>query len=153
MGPVQPVGQGIQPGIGISPTAGADGAAASAGVSSTALTASVSSMRITMVHTSVDAMLAQIGGGVQNDTYLRMIIALLILNALLNGERASSDSAVGLPNASRPPSSASLLSLHSETNSIQIQEQSVMLATNQAVQTISDGGDSQTHGGRVDLHV
>jgi hypothetical protein len=138
--------------MGVTPPTGMEGTGSAAGVGAAPLTGGISSSSITLVHTSIDSMLAQIGGGVQNDSYLRMIIALLILNALLNSDHARGGSAVGLPNAPRPQSMASMISMHSETNCIQIQEQSVTLASNQAVQTTTAGGDSG-NGGRVDLHV
>lgn len=80
--PIQPMIIGPSGGAGsVSPTPGAAGSSGSTSpVSSTMVGRS---MQISNVNMSVGQMLQGIGGGVENDKVLQMLIALMILMALL----------------------------------------------------------------------
>ncbi len=75
------------------PTASASGSAGAAAAGSTAVSSAVAksslSISATMINSSVSTMLAGLGGGLEDDRMLRMIIGLLILLAMLDGERHS----------------------------------------------------------------
>ena len=85
MNPIQPVGDSA---AGVTAPR-ADRTAEMAGTSqakatqvSTAMEVS-STLNVTMVYSQVDAMLSNVGGGVQDNKLLRMLIALMIMQALL----------------------------------------------------------------------
>jgi len=156
MNPVQPV------------TTGASGPQAPAGtgalksnnsldpaVSSTGVSLS-STLNITLVNSQVDAMLGAIGGGVQDNKLLRMMIALLILQALLTNDSEQQQGAVaslldslGQADGGRR---GGTIGLQSATSVVQIQQQSTVLATDQAVVSLTGtGGESGGTGEGLDL--
>ena len=118
------------------PSAGAP-AASEAGISQLTVTAS-------MVHSRVETFLASFDEALPSDQQLRMMIALLILQALLGKEDDQPMSkaaelagiAVGLEVLGRRPDPAII----SATNIIQIQHQSTLVYTEQAVQTLTESG-------------
>lgn len=117
-------------------------AASTAGATQLTVTAST-------VQSRVDSFLASFGEALPSDQQLRMIIALLILQALLGKEDDQPMSkaaelagiAVGLEILGRRPDPAII----SATNIIQIQHQSTLVYTEQAVQTLTEAG-GQTGG-------
>jgi hypothetical protein len=127
-----------------------------AAASASSAVAVSSSVNVTMVHTQVDAMLGAIGGGVQDNKMLRMMIALLILQALLTNDQEQQDAAMaglldmlGMSSGKRP---TQMISLHSATDVVQIQQQSTVLATNQAaLSPTATEGDPRDPGSQIDL--
>lgn len=105
-----------------------------------ASTSSITSMA-SMVQYRVDELLSSFGSQMSGDQQLRMIIALLILNALLGKDKDQPTNkaaelaglAAGLDGMGR----RSEVALFSATHIIQIQHQSTLVYTDQAVQTIS----------------
>lgn len=153
MNPVQPVGPSP---TGAVPTQGVQAAPVSVpGTSATAVSAVSSSLSISMVHTEVDAMLQAIGGGVQDNQLLRMVIALMILQALLAQDGGSQQAAIdGLLDVLRTGTGqrTAAMSMHSATNMVQIQQQSTVLMTGQAaLATTGAEGDPSGPGERMDL--
>ncbi len=153
MNPVQPIGgyaaspQPVQ-GTAASPVSAAGGSVAT-------LSAVSNSVSVSMIHTQVDAMLESIGGGVQDNQMLRMIIGLLILQALLaedgGNQQPPIDRLVGLL-GSVGGARSQALSLHSATNVVQIQQQSTVLMTSQAaVAPTGTEGDPAGSGNQVDI--
>ena len=128
-------------------TAGAAGAGMSASsITTTALN----------VQASVDALLESLGEGLASDQQLRMIIALLILNALLGKDQDQptnkSAELAGLLTGSGLFGGRSRLAIFSATNIIQIQHQSTLVYTDQAVQTIAGDapGGQDPRGSQLD---
>jgi hypothetical protein len=116
-------------------------------------------MATATVQSRVDAFLASFDESLPSDQQLRMVIALLILQALLGKEDDQPMSkaaelaglAVGLEILGRRPDPVII----SATNIIQIQHQSTLVYTEQAVQTLSEtsaetGGQHNT-GARLDV--
>lgn len=159
--PVESVGIQGTGGMSTAPAskpAEATAAQTSAGASSTtSMTSSTSAM---MIHSRVDEFLSSFGSELQSDQQLRMIIGLLILQALLGNDRKESDVQGGeLMTASLV---ASMLdggkneaAIISETNIVQIQQQSTLVMTDQAIQTLADDGSSiggeDSPGSRLDV--
>ena len=59
------------------------------GVGTTSLSPTSDALAISLVHSAVSEMLQSIGGGLEDDKTLRMLIALIILLALLESSQAS----------------------------------------------------------------
>ncbi len=74
---------------GAAPMGGTVGGTAGGAAGSSAVAKSSLSISATMISSSVCTMLAGLGGGLDDDRMLRMIIGLLILLAMLDGERNS----------------------------------------------------------------
>ena len=92
MNPVQPVGNAA---AGVAPAQAAQPqAVSSSGTSAQAVAQVSSSVSMSVVHTQVDAMLQTIGGGLQDNELLRMVIALLIMQALLAKDGGNQQSAI-----------------------------------------------------------
>jgi hypothetical protein len=107
-----------------------------------------------MVNTHVEAMLQGIGGGLQDNQMLRMVIALLILQALLAKDGGSQQSAIeGLINLiGMGGQRTQSVSMHSATNVVQIQQQSTVLMTGQAaVGATGAEGDPNASGEQIDV--
>ncbi|HUU85429.1 MAG TPA: hypothetical protein VM243_18170 [Phycisphaerae bacterium] len=163
MEPIQPVDASVS---GIHQTPASNNArpsskagAVSAGATNTATSvATISSTSATSIYSQVDTMLAAVGGGVQDNQLLRMIIGLLILQVLMGvdggnqqaGGAAMLDS-LGLAGGNRD---AGVAGLRSATNIVQIEQQSATLLTSQAVlaPTATDG-DPDNPGSQVDLEA
>ena len=111
-----------------------------------------------MVYSRVDAMLSNVGMNLQDNQMLRMIIALLVLQALLGQEGTNQSQGGGLGllagAGGRAESTSALLSLQSQTNVVQIQHQSSTMLTSQAIQSIGlESGQNQDGGERLDLRA
>ena len=163
MGPVQPVGTSIsgtqQTPVTNQVTPSPTTATASVGAAgATTSTTTVSSVRATSVYAQVDAMLAAVGGSVQNNELLRMIIGLLILQVLMGADGGGQESAAGALLGMLAQADAGrqggVASLHSATNVVQIQQQSTVLTTSQAVlsPTATEGGPNNP-GSQVDVEA
>jgi len=160
MSPVYPVGSGAG-GVNAPPApwdvqAAPAGQAPAASAAEGAATSAVStSTSISVVSTQVDAMLASIGGGVENNQFLRVLLALLIMQALLGGDglqKSSASAVMDLLGQAGGNRQASLLTLHSATNIIQIEHASTILTTSQAATTpTATEGDPDRTGGQIDL--
>jgi len=86
---------------------------------------------------------------------LRMIIALMIMEALLAQDGGSQQAGgVGLFAGGSQQSDAMFLSIQSETNTIQIQEQSSTLATSQGIQSLGlPDGQTEPGGSQLDMQA
>jgi len=104
-----------------------------------------------MVQAKVDSFLASFGQEIGSDQQLRMIIALLILNALLGRDqdqptnRASELAGItsglaGLASGLDGLGRRSEIAMFSATNIIQIQHQSTLVYSDQAIQTLTGSG-------------
>ena len=118
---------------------------AAAPQTATSVSATSSVTNISVVYSRVDSMLDSLGLDQQANQVLRMILALLIMEALLGQDGGSRQSGgVGL-------SATDILAHHgmrsenmgiqAETNMIQIQQQSTTLTTSQAVQSLTDANE------------
>lgn len=110
------------------------------------------------IHTQADALVASFGSKAQGDQSLRMIIALLILEALLgkDGGKGSSKASEmgGLAAGFAGFTQRTDLALFSSTNIVQLQHQSTQVYTDQAVQTSagsSDAGGAGAAGTHLDV--
>ena len=158
MNPIQPVGDSA---AGIT-TPRADRTAELAGTSqatatqaSTAMEVS-STLNVTMVYSQVDAMLSNVGGGTQDNQLLRMVIALMIMQALLaedgGSQQSGANALMDLLGLSGGSGQSGMIGLHSATNVIQIQQQSTVLMTGQAaIAPTATEGDPDRSGDNIDL--
>lgn len=109
------------------------------------------------VQSKVDALLQSIEPALGSDQQLRMIIALLILNALMGRNDEQSSRAAELSSLASGldamGSRRSDYALFSATNIIQIQHQSTLVYTDQAVQSVGDetGGGAAVDAPRLDI--
>lgn len=165
MDPIQPISTshtGVaapvqrQPGS-LSPGAGIVGGVnvAQAGIQTgSAMSITSTSTSISMVHSQVDTMLGNVGIDLENNQVLRMIIALMILQALLAQDGGNQQAGgVGLlaGTGQRSGSMAGFLSIQSETNVVQLQQQSTALSSTQGIQSIGLGaGEGNANGSRLD---
>ncbi len=162
MNPVGPVNNGVGGGTPIQRpnTNAVDGAQ----TSNMAATSASSQMSVTSVNMQVSSMLQNIGGGLQDNQFLQAVIALIILQAMLANDGGNQQSAiqdlVNLLGAGQGQGRGSqqTLSFQSATNIVQIQQQSAMLATPQAVVGANDvSGDpsngTANQGGELDLRA
>lgn len=134
MNPIQPVGGQVQP---QAPTQASQAAPAGAtlATASSNMTSMSSTTSVTMINTQVDTMLASLGGGLQDNQLLKMVIALMILQALLATDGGSQQAAIdGLLNVLGAVAGrgSQAVSLQTATNVFQIQQQSTILMTGQA---------------------
>ena len=131
-----------------------------ASLSSTMVTSSSSTTTSAMfIDARVGEFLSSLGGELQTDQQLRMMIGLLILQALLSGDRKDGDVQggelltaslmAGLLGGQQDPG------IISETNIVQIQQQSTLVMTDHAVQTLasdaSNIGGENSAGSRLDV--
>ncbi len=95
------------------------------------------------VQTQVDTLLASFGPEMAADQQLRMILAMIILEALLSrGEDASQSRAAelgGLVAGLNTMGRQGQFTLFSATNVVQIQQQSTLVQSSYAVQTSTEG--------------
>lgn len=162
MGPIQPVDttvSGAQHTPVTQPAQANPAQAASTTPSASAPSVSmVSSVNTTAIYSHVDTMLAAVGGGVQDNQLLRMIIGLLILQVLMGVDGGNQQTGagallgmLGLAGADRQTQAATL---HSATNVVQIEQQSTLLTTSQAVLSpTATEGDPNDPGSQVDLEA
>ncbi len=109
---------------------------------SQSISMSSTTTRTTMVQEQVGAMLESISPEMaQNNQYLKLLIAALILNALLNGDESASQSGQGtmqaLEDLAGGKNNSFYLAIETSTNTVQIQQMSSRLDSAQAVQSIS----------------
>jgi len=135
--------------------AGASGVGQSLGLQSESVASiTMSTSNVTMVYSRVDSLMSSVGLDLQNNQLLRMILALMIMQALLGQEdgnqqvRGADILSAGL---GRTLSSVSVLSMQSETNVVQIQHQSSTLSTAQAVQSLGTAAPDGSQGQRMDM--
>lgn len=127
--------------------------------SASAITGAVSSLSQTAIsaQSQVDDLLASFGSELAGDQQLRMMIALLILQALLGRDEDNmahkatelAGMAANLDSFGRPTQ----IALFSETNIVQIQHQSTLVYSDQAIHTITKGelGSDGSPGSRLDV--
>ena len=157
MSAIQPVADNVPGGSPFRPTAPTQPSAASQTAAAATSTAVVSSsLNVTMIHTHVDAMLAAIGGEAQNNQLLRMMIALLILQALLGNDggnqQAGASALLDLLGQTGANRHSEMVSLHSATNVVQIEQQSEVVMTSQApLAPTATEGDPDNSGREIDL--
>jgi len=119
------------------------------GAQSTATTSAV-----TQIHSAVSQMLQAVGGGVQNDKMLQMLIALMILFALLNDmqkpDTGARDAMAELGSRGGPQQQFVSGYSSSTTISFEYTSTTVMFGSSEAY---SSGTDAQlaSPGGEVDL--
>lgn len=110
-----------------------------------------------MIQTQVNSLLASFPSEMNGEQMLRMIIALLILQALLGKQDGQPMSQMaqlgGLAGGLDAFGRRSEFVLFSSTNIVQIQHQSTLVYTPQAVQTITEGepGGQDAPGSRLDV--
>jgi hypothetical protein len=113
------------------------------------------STSVTMVNTQVAAMLNTIGGGLQHNELLRMMIALMILQALLSQDGGNQKAAMeGMMELFRAATGqrTTTVSLHSATNVVQLEQQSTVLMTGQAaLAPTTTEGDPNSSGDQIDI--
>ena len=120
-------------------------------VSATSSGASIAStsISVTMIHSQVNAMLSSLGGGLENNQMLRLLIALMILDALLTGQQGdgSSGGSALLGALGQLGSNQNELAMQIESTSltVEIQQQS-MFAQSSDMLTVSSQLAEQTPG-------
>jgi hypothetical protein len=134
--------------------AGASAGMAAGGTTTISSTSTVMSV----VHSRVDSMLSSLGLDTQTNEVLRMIIGLLILEALLARDGGSQQAGgAGLQDfgsALRASLLSPLMSYHSETNLVQISHQSTTVSTSWAIQSTGLSGDgSESSGANLDTQA
>ncbi len=131
----------------VSSTRSAGAASASGGLATAA----------TSVQSRVDTFLASFGDELAGDQQLRMIIGLLILSALLGkeGDQPMSKAAEmgGLLSDLGSLTQRNQVAVFSATNIIQMQQQSTLVYSDQAVQATTEGQPSGQAGGGTRLDV
>ncbi len=166
MDSIQPVSSGnggyggwIQPSSSASAGAGRPGATSAgqtpAQVDGSSLTITATTTNVSVVHSQVDSLLNSVGLDLSDNQVLRMIIAMLIMEALLAQDGGNQQAGgIGLFAGLDQRSEASYLSIQSETSSIQIQQQSSSLATPQAIQSLGlPGGQTEPGGSQLDMQA
>lgn len=109
------------------------------------------------VQAGVDALLTSIDGELAGDQQLRMMIAMLILQALLgkDDDQPANKAAelAGLAAGLNAFGHRTNVAMFSSTNIIQMQHQSTLLFTDQAIQTLThdETGSGQSMGTELDL--
>jgi hypothetical protein len=145
----------------VAPTGAGRPGATSAGqtaaqIGGSSLTITASTTNVAMVHAQVDSMLNSVGLDIGDNQVLRMIIALMIMEALL-AQDGGNQQAGGLglfAGMDQQRADASYLSIQSETSTIQIQQQSSSLVTSQGIQALGlPGGQSEAGGSQLDLQA
>ncbi len=108
---------------------------------------------ITQLHTAVSQLLQSVGGGLEDDKVLQMLIALIILLALL---RESQGASASPPNALAPLATrggpTQFVSFYSSSTTIVV-EQTTTTMVFQAMDVYgaaADSGQGQSKGGQVD---
>jgi hypothetical protein len=139
----------------VSESTGGQSAGMAAGATATI---SSTSTVMSVVHSRVDSMLSSLGLDTQANEVLRMIIALLILEALLARDGGSQQAGgAGLQDfgsALRASVFAPLRGYHSETNLVQISHQSTTVSTAWAIQSTGLSGDgSESSGANLDTRA
>lgn len=118
---------------------------------SQSISISSSTSQTSIVQEQVGALLESISPELaQNNQYLKLLIAALILNALLNGDESASQSGGGAMSALETlaggKNNSFYLAIETSTNTVQIQQMSTRLDTAQGVQSLSQyqstGGQS-----------
>lgn len=117
-------------------------------------------MTAVSVQAQVDGFLQSFGSELAGDQQLRMVIALLILQALMRQQRDEGDVQGGemavLNAAAEALGRRPSYTVFSETNIIQMQHQSTLLITDQAVQTLdgsASGGGQVSTGENLDVNA
>jgi hypothetical protein len=124
---------------------------------------SIQSSNATMVQSQVNSMLSSIGGGLENNQMLKMIIGLMIMQALLGGkgggggggdeqQQMAAGMLLGMLEGAGSNVQSQVFSMHSATNTVQIQNSSTVLETSQAALTpTATEGDPEQAGSNIDL--
>lgn len=108
-----------------------------------------------MVSTQVDMMLAEIDPALADNNVLKMLIAVMVMDALLGGKQqqeggqSAMDMLAALASESRGGSSVMMLSMHSETTSLEYGGE----ATTGGTQAYGQLSQSSSTGGSVDLSM
>lgn len=112
------------------------------------------SMQITNINTAVTKMLQDIGGGVEDNKVLQLLIALLILMALLQNltPQEGGQSGGGSGGGSSEQNAAQLLSLTMSSSSISIEQTSISITNTTSISTYDASGEqSQASGQQLDI--
>lgn len=153
MQPIQPAGTGgVTPN---QPRQNVEAAGSMQQSNAASVTMSNTSIKITSVDMQVGQMLGNIDPSLANNQFLKMMIALMIMEALLSNDGGSQQSGQAALKAfeqfASSSSNASFLTIESSTNTVQIQQQSTRLDTVEAVQTMSQASQtSDRPGGQID---
>jgi hypothetical protein len=167
MGSIQPVGQHV-PNVAsqrpVQPAANAGAGAATAGVGAVAAgsSTSVQTSNVTMVQSQVNSMMSSIGGGLENNQMLKMVIGLMIMQALLSGkgggggggeqQQMAAGMLLGMLEGAGSNVQSQMFSMQSATNTVQIQNSSTVLETSQAaLAPTATEGDPDQAGCNIDL--
>lgn len=121
---------------------------AQGGIAAINSTQSVTTLAITQ---QVDGFLGGIDPSLQNNAYLKLLIAALIMQVLLGSDGGAQQSGAGLQSLeglTGGRNSALFVTIESSTNSVQLQQQSYRLDMNSAVQSLSQTADGAQQSGR-----
>ncbi|MCB9866284.1 MAG: hypothetical protein H6816_06575 [Phycisphaerales bacterium] len=116
----------------------------------TAISASQSTTSVAITQ-QVDSFLSGIGSGLQNNAYLKLLIAALIMQVLLGedgGAQQSGAGLQGLESLAGGRNSALHITIESSTNTVQMQQQSYRLDANTAVQSMSGSANGADQPGQ-----
>lgn len=151
--PIQPTGIGQSSGAGAISmntfTASANGPQSAGNTTSLGR-----STQISNINMAVSKMLQDIGGGVQNNKVLQLLIALLILMALLqNMTQQGGGQSGGFSggDGSSEQDAAQLLSHTMSSNSITIEQTSISITNSFSGTYDASGGQSQSTGQQLDV--
>ncbi len=159
MGPISSIGAGA-PRPATFATTGQTGASSGAGALSNRGTLGPSqglstALAMSRVQTAVSEMLRNVGGGVESNKALQMLIALVILLALMESSQnaaASSGSGLEQLGAGRG-SGAEFISLYSSSTTITFEQSTTTLTVGSVdgLNALSGGEGMQSQGSQVDI--
>lgn len=143
------VGQGGGLGAAPAPTISTAGQTQSVSMSSTS-----QSLAITRVDSQVAQMLQSIGGGLENDKTLQMLIALILLIALLEGSKdaaqSGGDAMQSLSGGSQDSGRAQAFSMFSSSTIISFQQTSITLMSSFSFSSSMDTTGAAPVGDQLD---
>ena len=135
--PIQPTGDYSATPVYANQAAATGQAATLQTASTVASTSSVTSL--TTIQQQVGTMLNTVSPALDNNQYLKLLIAMLILNTLLNENGSASQGGQGAMNALETltggRNNALFMAVETATNTVQVQQQSLRLDTIDAAQS------------------
>ncbi len=128
----------------------------SAGVQTTNATATSSVTNISMVNQQIGQALGNIDSRLASNEALKLLLAIIILNALLaedGGTQQSGQAALkALEDFAGGRGNAMYITIETSTNTVQLQQQSIRLDSVEAAQSLWRGGEQNGGSGqRIDM--
>lgn len=162
MGPILPVNVGAAgPTAGTTPGLNQPGGAVRTGSAQgqagpTLSRASSDAVALTQIHGAISQLLQNIGGGIEDDKVLRMLIALIILLSLLRDQQTFADStqnALSLFAGTGRQSQSVEFYFSSTSITIEQTTTTINFEAMDSYATASNGGQVEARGGQIDAAV